>query len=84
MRSLVFAIGGQHFVALHLGHLGAGEDLNTGLAVFLEQDSDDLLVEVRQDSWHGFNHSNGYAQFVVERSKLHTDDATAYDDHRFG
>ena len=82
MFGLELTLGSEHFIALYFSHFGIREDLNTRLAVFLQKDLHDVLVEVRQDGWHRFDNGDRHAELVVERSELHTDHATAHDDHR--
>ena len=61
MLCLVFSVGCQYFISLYLSHFGISKDLNTRLAIFLQQDGYHLLIQVWQDGWHRLNHSYWHA-----------------------
>ena len=73
----------RHFAAVQRLYFRVREDINTRFAVFIEEDLYHFGIEVRQDSRHGFDDRHRYTEFMIERSKLHTDDAATDNNNRF-
>ena len=73
---------GRDFVAVQRHDFGSRQDLDSGFRIFVTKNADYLLIQVGQDGRHGFDDGHGHTQLVVQGGKLHTDDATAYDNHR--